>query len=102
MVARSCLCCVKLLQLSVDLFTMDQCSVILRAFCNIDDNCDVEFQTCLTRMAEKVYISVVWEFLQETNFLTHCFHGTIVHYSASEILQLHVVHLTDPVKIGKL
>jgi len=52
---RGCLCDMQLLTLAAELFTMDQCLVLLRAFCSMDDNSKVEFQTCLTQMAEKVY-----------------------------------------------
>ena len=68
---RGCLCDMQLLTLAAELFTMDQCLVLLRAFCSMDDNSKVEFQTCLTQMAEKVY------------YITHYATGCLLYTSPS-------------------
>ena len=53
--ARVCLCGAQLLTLMSDLFTEDLCSVVLRAFCGVDDDdCSSDFNVCLTRIVEKV------------------------------------------------
>jgi len=54
---KLCLYRVQLLTLAAKLFTADHCGVVLRAFSGTDNDCESDFQTCLTRIVEKVQTS---------------------------------------------